>query len=618
MTDAPDDAPPARRQSPKVRVLRANLGPLLVTVVVMGVAMLIANQLHLGAAALLAGFTAIFFAVGVGGGALRADLRKVAWYGPLTAVSASVPRLVADYNHGLALGLVCVIIFIAGVLPALGSNYAASGLALGIATLLGFALQTPTGSAAATIGAGFVGVAVVVVLRILLTMRDPSRVTRDLVAATFSETNPGFGRAYAMWLRDRPVRWLGECLHASVGYRTIEATLAPEEAEAADDCADIVAANIVAANITPRRFASGVDRPEPPADATSAYLHALRILDRADSAARARPTTVAPGASVTPRAVPAASLRSVLTWRSEILRHAIRATLGVLLTFLVAWATVGTDDPLVVSMAIASFAVLQTGWTQSLLKAKQRILGVGVGAAVMALLLWAVPTQWLLPCALLAAASGVWFIVSNQVLSIGSFVVTSVGMNTATRSLDPVSTLIEYVILLFTAVGIGLLLGFVAIPHVRADPVGRRVQRARQAVIDLLRPTDTSIHIAMHREYQHIPRAVARALGRVFTEAGNLRSPLNAADERAGTDPDDCQRLATQLETRTMMAILEVREHRLRQDVIDQAAEALANPAAVDSSAPPSDEAPNFVRLARWIGENSERLLTTTPLPRQA
>lgn len=47
-----------------------------------------------------------------------------------------------------------------------------------------------------------------------------------------------------------------------------------------------------------------------------------------------------------------------MTWRSEILRHAIRTTVGVLLTFLVAWATVGPRDPLVTSMATASFAIL--------------------------------------------------------------------------------------------------------------------------------------------------------------------------------------------------------------------------------------------------------------------
>lgn len=55
-------------------------------------------------------------------GALRADLRRVAWYGPLTALSASVPRLVAGYDHWLVLALVCAIIFVAGLLPALGAT----------------------------------------------------------------------------------------------------------------------------------------------------------------------------------------------------------------------------------------------------------------------------------------------------------------------------------------------------------------------------------------------------------------------------------------------------------------------------------------------------------------
>lgn len=66
----------------------------------------------------------------------------------------------------------------------------------------------------------------------------------------------------------------------------------------------------------------------------------------------------------------------------------------------------------------------------------------------------------LLPFSLLAALAGLWLIVSNQVLSIGSFVVVSVGMNITSRGLDPTRTLLEYVILLFAGVAIGLLIGF--------------------------------------------------------------------------------------------------------------------------------------------------------------
>lgn len=264
----------------------ASIGLFVVVFVVMGGAMLLAAQLHLGSGGIIAGFTAIFFAIGVGGGALRADLRKVAWYGPLTALSASVPRLLAGYDHWLGLALVCVIIFAAGLLHALGSNYAQAGLGLGIATLLAFALQAPTGTPAQSVVAAFVGVAFVVVLRVLMKARDPSDITRELVAATLTEDDPGFGQAYAMWLRDKPVRWLGECLHAAVGYRTIQGTLTPEEAATADERARRVAPLI--ATRRPAILEPGTDDPPAaPLTGTGGLSHALLALRHVENAARA-------------------------------------------------------------------------------------------------------------------------------------------------------------------------------------------------------------------------------------------------------------------------------------------------------------------------------------------
>lgn len=46
--------------------------------------------------------------------------------------------------------------------------------------MLGFSLQSDTGSAAQTVIAALVGVGFVVALRVLLKFRDPSDVTRDL------------------------------------------------------------------------------------------------------------------------------------------------------------------------------------------------------------------------------------------------------------------------------------------------------------------------------------------------------------------------------------------------------------------------------------------------------
>ncbi len=598
-----DPAKPPRSYS-------ANIGLIVVVVVVMGGAMLTAAALGLGASTIIAGFTAIFFTLGVGGGSLRADLRKVAWYGPLTALSASVPRIVAEYSLGAGLALVCVIIFVAGLLPVLGRNYAQAGLGLGIATVLGFALQADIGSPVQTVAAAFVGVGFVVVLRILLKMRDPSDVTRQLVAGTLTDTEPAFEQAYTMWLRDQPVRWLGDTLRVAVGYRTLRGILCDDDATTADLRAKQVAALVMARE--PEPPPPGTD--DASADASpgvgasaSALERALRALDRIEAAARTRDTSVVTDAAATRRAFARASVRSALTWRSHILRHALRTAVGVLLTFLVAWATVGPHDPLVTSMATASFAILQISWTQSLFKAKQRLLGVIGGAAVMALALWLLPASWLLPFSLLAALTGLWLIAGNQVLSIGSFVVVSVGMNVVSRGLDPTRTLVEYLFLLFAGVAIGLLLGFTVVPHLRPDRVQERVRRATETTTELLRGVARWAPAAAGAPDQHtIPGTLVRPLFQMRTAVENLGSPLNRKDERAGVPVESCAALATRFETLAIVGLLEAGEGRLTAQTLDAAADALVGVGNdTPSSNPDEAERAEFVQLAQGVGHTS-------------
>lgn len=590
----------------------ANIGLIVVVTVVMGGAMLISAQLGVGPGIILAGFTAIFFTLGIGGGSLRADLRKAAWYGPLMALAVSLPRIVTDYQLGVALAMVAAVIFLAGLLPALGRNYEQAGLGLGIGTVLGFALQSDTGSATQTVGAAFVGVVFVVLLRILLKFRDPSDVTRQLAAETLTQPDPGFEQAYTMWLRDKPVRWIDEVLQAAVGYRTLRGTLSSDEASSADDRAAAVAVIVAAQHPTaepdPPDVAESPDEVAP--SGGSALNLAMQALDRIEHLAQRRNTDLVQGAAATRRAFGRASVRSVLVWRSQILRHALRTVLGVVLTFLLAWATVGPRDPLVTSMATAAFAILQISWSQTLFKAKQRLLGVAGGAAVLAVALWLLPKEWLLPFALAAAFCGLWLIASNQVLSIGSFVIVSVGMNVVTRGLDPTRTLLEYVGLLLAGVTIGLLCGFVVVPHLQPDRAEERVRRARQAVQDLLRRTaqlvpDPPVARARVLDVSEL----VQPLYAVRTEVMNLRSPMHSTDERQGVSSADLAALATKLETLAIVGLIESREGRLLATTLDMAADALCEV----SDQPQTPEIPDFVRLAGWVGADSAQLRSDGP-----
>lgn len=587
----------------------ANIALIVVVIVVMGGATLIADGVGAGASTVIAGFTAIFFTLGVGGGSLRADLRKVAWYGPLTALSASVPRILAEYNQGVGLALVCVVIFVAGLLPVLGKNYAQAGMGLGFATVLGFSLQVDNESAGQTVVAAFIGVGFVVALRVLMKLRDPSDVTRRLVAETLTDTEPAFGQAYTMWLRDKPVRWLHENLQSAAGYRTLRSLLHDLDATTSDLRAVEVAAVVEArepAPIHPDR--SERSRHPSGAEAGSDALHrALQTLDRIEVAARARNTDVVPGAAATRRVFALASGRSALTWQSQTLRHALRTAFGVLLTFLVAWVTVGSHDPLVTSMAMASFAILQISWTQSLFKAKQRVLGVTGGAVVLAAALWVLPPSLLLPLSLLAALTGLWFVASNQVLSIGSFVVVAVGMNVVGRGLDPTRTLVEYILLMFTGVTIGLLIGFAVVPQLRPRRVDERVRLATLATTDVLR----SIALLPFSAPQTSPRAgvpesLVGPLFRMRTAVVNLGSLLNRKDEQAGIQVEHCAALATRFETLAIVALLEAGEGRMSAQTLNAAADALDG-CGNDRPGSETDEAnsADFVKLADGLRRSS-------------
>lgn len=406
-----------------------------------------------------------------------------------------------------------------------------------------------------------------------------------------------------MWLRDRPVRWIDELLQVAAGYRTLRGTLSGDDAGRAGARAAEVAAIVRAREPRAER------EPEPNvADAqrlpeSTAFNPAMRALDRIEQLALGRDSDVVEGAAVTRRIFARASVRSVLVWRSQILRHALRTVIGVVLTFFVAWATVGPRNPLVTTMTTAAFAILQISWSQTLFKARQRLVDIAGRAAVMALALWLLPHAWLLPFALLAALSGLWLIATNQVLSIGNFAVVSVGMNVVSRGLDPTRTLVEYVLLLLAGVTIGLLCGFVVVPHLQPDRVDQRVQSTRDTVAQLLwcvarlaPPADGEPRRAMDLDI------LVRPLYELRTAVVNLSAPLHRTDEQAGVRNDDCRSLATKFETLAIVGVIEAAEGRLTAPTLTAAADVLVAPLGSAEQL----GSPDFIRFAAWVRAGSE------------
>uniref|UniRef100_UPI001E61D8AE hypothetical protein n=1 Tax=Cellulomonas hominis TaxID=156981 RepID=UPI001E61D8AE len=226
-----DTPPPARPGgSPMLIVLM---------IVVVLPSVLLADAWGAGAAGIIGGLTGMFSLVAFMGGPLRADLRVAAVLGPLLVVAAAVPRLVAEASRPAAIALVVLLTVVAALLPLVGPRFANAGMGLGMTTMFGYG-YAPMGAAdhRQVLAAAVAGVVVAVLLRVLMGISDPSRTTRQQVAAVLVADDPGAATATAFgtWLSDGRQRWLAQALEGASRYRLAlhAATRTPAGADGAD------------------------------------------------------------------------------------------------------------------------------------------------------------------------------------------------------------------------------------------------------------------------------------------------------------------------------------------------------------------------------------------------
>ncbi|QWF76994.1 FUSC family protein [Amycolatopsis sp. CA-230715] len=516
-------------------------GMLVVLLVIVGGTAGLGTVVGLGNAAVLAALTALFCLIAALGGPLRADLRLLAVFAPALVVAVGVPRLLGAVSPAAAIALVTVVVFVAGLLPALGSRYVTVGLGLGMASLFGYGFQISGGaSAGQIIGAPALAVAVVFVLRILIGLSDPGKATRAALADTLTAENVETPeKAARTWLADRPERWTARVLGASMRYRTARAILAVRLRTLDDAAAKAVTAELekagehaeALATAVRAKESSSVDKAGGGAGLTGAMWSALDAVRDAE-ATRDRSRVDVPKSLR--RQVLGSELRGALSWRSAQLRHAVRCALGMLLALVLAGFRPG--DPLTVAFLMGTFAVMQPEWRDSVEKAKQRIAGAMAGAVVVVLVIWLLPPAALLPIALVAVLGGFTVMRSEPVVFNGCMVLMSVGVNAGTRHLDPGEVLVEYVLLILLAAVIGLLFGFAAIPGVRKPSVAERYERAVAAARDMLAAAASALRgdeVGQHE------------LALRFAEAARARQEL-VTPEPGSAEPVPAQRQAVE------------------------------------------------------------------------
>ncbi|MFC3448882.1 FUSC family protein [Amycolatopsis speibonae] len=461
-------------------------GLLVVLLVVLGGVSGLGFLAGLGNAAVLAALTALFCLMAAVGGPLWADLRLLAWFAPALILAVGVPRLLGAVSQWAAIGLLVVIVVVAGLLPALGARFVTVGLGLGMASLFGYGFQlTGTASVGQILGAPALAVGVVLLLRVVMGAKDPAKPTRDALAdALASSTSETQERAAKLWLADRPRRWTGRVLGGTFRYRAATGLLEirrkrlnhegiGEMLDAAREeavrLADAVRNPAAPDDVEPVRREEPAGLPGATARLVTALWDSLETIRTAATERDESRVDVPKGLRKELRRI---ELSGAFSWQSPQFRHALRCGLGVALALVVASFRPG--DPLTVSFLLGTFAIMQPEWRDSLSKAWQRIGGSLGGAVVLTLVLWLLPQGFLLPIGLVALLGGFSFMQTEPAVFNGCMVLMSVGMNTTTRHLDPRYVLVEYLLLMVLAGAIALLFGFAAIPGVaKPGPVER-------------------------------------------------------------------------------------------------------------------------------------------------
>lgn len=527
---------------------------MIVVLGVIGIGIGVGTLVGLGPASILAGLTALVLALASFGGSLRADLIMLARFTPLMIIATVVPRLLAPTYPWVAIGLVVVLVFVAGLLPSRGPRYKSFGMGLGLGTVLAYGMVL-NGDArpGQVVLAAFTAVAIVVVIRVAAGARDPAGPVRKQAAAVLTDVEPQGGAAYVTWLRDRPVRWVGDVITAGLAYRSARSSawsglpghepLTDDEQAALDERGEAVAAMVSERVLSPESRASGeaAEWPDGSASWTALRRAASAALERDESrvvlSSRARST------------FERAAVAAPLSWRSETLRHAIRSSLGMAGVLVLAHLTMDLGDPLLPTLLSTAFSVLQISWTESLVKARQRILGVLAGAAVTLLAVELLPSNVLLPVAVVALLVAFWFLTSNPVVANACFVLMSVGLNAGSRGLDPERTLVEYTLLVLAAVAIAVFFAFAVVPAIRPTSLRERSEAAlaaHAALLDALSSaSDESARVGAIRILRDADRTAA-----------DLRAALRAGDEADGRGRAAADALADALQSLGALAVL--------------------------------------------------------------
>ncbi len=111
---------------------------LVFAVVAVAPAFFLGSAVGAGSVAMIGALVALFALIALLGGRLRADMRMAIVVLPCLVVASVVPRLVSEVSRVASIAAVVAVLFVAALLPVLGSRYVGVGQGVGMASLFSY------------------------------------------------------------------------------------------------------------------------------------------------------------------------------------------------------------------------------------------------------------------------------------------------------------------------------------------------------------------------------------------------------------------------------------------------------------------------------------------------
>ncbi len=478
---------------------KANALPIIIVgLVVCGLpAYALATLFGAGSVAMIAMMVSLFTFISIIGGSLLADMKTAAVVVPFIFVAATVPRLVSEWNAVAGAVAACACLLVVVLLPLHDERLGNARMGGGMAVIFSYAMALPGEfNAAQFVVAIAVAVIWPVLLRLLTGARDPDKATRESIAGLLEADEPDLEGVLHAWLLGGRKLWQAKVISAACRSRGgIHMLRLLGRADSRFD--DLIAQYTDAAG----QVAGQVRAKAPDAHCQLSLpeVHLEGEAGRmsgqaADGLAVAFEAAIARPAGVTTRpsreSLRAIAGKPLLRERKVQIAHALRTFIGMSVMIALTTALLPPGTSLKASALLCTFAILQSSWHATLAKSKARIIGVSAGMVVSAVLTAVLPAHVMLPVAMVCQLLGMWFMLSNPALAYFFMAVMSIGMAVGTSGADPVSYIVEYLVVIAASIVVGVVGGFVVVrpvPHPTMRESVDTMWRSTLCVLETLR-----------------------------------------------------------------------------------------------------------------------------------